>query len=250
MEVLMSPYQDVLLAWGINGFLTVIGCYLVISAIIARMPPIPKLMKTALPLKQRGQRILLGIFGTLLIFPTMLTIYKEAIGVSAPLFQPKIQEMKAESEMTNWLMSDAIQIASLKPLSAPMFDPYQAPNCEKVESFGLQQKSIRRLKYGAFHNKLYVYVGRVSSYGGKNNIYLQSSNNSRSWPNSGVIEENDFQQRYNNNHEWKYQSSFQKSGDYVDFSFNGQSYRLTVSRIYSPLFGANSIAIDICRLRE
>jgi hypothetical protein len=238
--------KDIILAWGINGFLALGGGYLVVSAIIARMIPIPKLMVNPFPVKSKGQRLLLGIFGLVLIFPTLLGIYREAFfGVSTTLTDPAIPEEVSEPKAANWPASDAVQIASLSGWSARGL----SFKCEKVESFGLQQKNIRRLKYGAFQNKLYVYVGSVSSFGGMNNIYLLSSGASGSWPESGTMEEKDLQQRFNSAREWKRQASFQKSGDYIDFSFDGRSYRLTVSRIYSPLFGTNSVAIEICQQR-
>ena len=46
--------KDILLAWGLNGFLAIGGGYLVVSAIIARMIPIPKLMVSAYPVKSKG----------------------------------------------------------------------------------------------------------------------------------------------------------------------------------------------------
>ena len=130
------------------------------------------------------------------------------------------------------------------------FGPTQSMACEKVESFGLAEQNIRRLKFGAFQNEFYVYLGNVNSAGGTNTLYLLTSSSPNSWPESGEPQEKAFQRRFIKHQEWKTDFSFQRSGDSVDFRAEGRTFRLTISSIYSALIGPNSVAIEICEERR
>lgn len=267
--------KEILLAWGPQGFLGIAGCYLMFSAIIGKLLPIPFFVTKERQLASEKQRMLLGIFGLVLALPILLSIYLGVfLGFHSPMLQAPEIPHEVEKSINKGNGSRMEELGSYKRLTfsrdqrllglkdlqrsnakAIIFtttliaaEEIQPNDCRKVESFGLEQRHIQRLKYESFQKKVFVYVGDIHTF--KNtNLYIFTADTG--WQDSGYIKESDFLRRYDAiSGDKKLLLKVERRGDSVEFDCSGQKYRLIVNGLYKVLLGADKISVEICELRR
>lgn len=261
--------KDVILSWGLNGFLGVSGCYLVVCSIMGCLVRIPMLVLTERELKTRIQRGLLGAFGILLASPIILAAYggvfrNTSIFIGSPGRTPEtvtneapppnhslIWDSEAPIKNVSYFLGSAESresragSASIGTRRVPR-RTFQTEKCREVESFGLVQRNIRRLKSEEFKGQVFVYIGDIKTFWGSSSLYVFVANPD-SWPESGYIGESDFERRLNSiSPDVKRSLDVKRPGDHIDFDFAGRSYHLSVTKIYSVLLGDDKIALRIC----
>lgn len=262
--------KDIILSWGLNGFLGVSGCYLVVCSIMGCLVRIPMLVRTERELETRIQRALLGAFGILLALPIIVGAYSGVFRgtltfVSSPETKETVtKEAPPPSHSLIWDSEAPIRYASYVLGSAESREyraasaligtrrvprrTSQTENCREVEAFGLVQRNIRRLKSEEFKGQVFVYIGDIKTLWGSSHLYVFVASPDQ-WPESGYIGESDFERRLNSiSPDVKRSLDVKRPGDHIDFDFGGRSYDLSVTKIYSVLLGDDKIALRICAL--
>lgn len=231
-------------------FLGLIGLYLIIVAIAGQF--IPRNIR----LKTLKQRKLLGAFGFLLFAPTLFSLYIEFFTKFTPsTFPPDIQEQVIEHEQAPAdslgsleLKIDAqpIHFAGIIPglLPSNLTNGHsQKPACQRVEYFGLEQKSIRQLKHSSFGDKVFVYVSDII-YNKPFDVYLAIGENLNL---KNLVKELDFDQRMKETNTGKlFHLKVEKAGGTLEFEYAGKTFRLNVVKIYAVFFGKNKVVMEIC----
>jgi hypothetical protein len=253
-----SDFVDLLRDWGLGGVMGMGGCYLIVGSIAGKIIPIGTYIP---PIRLRiKQRVLLALFGFMLALPIIWSSYGQVIyGTRGRLFRPpetaekvvtsKVSDRRLESE----LLINSVQLASSMDGSrpAPRALTRGGESCPVVESFGLDQRNIRRLKFEPFQGRVFVYVGDVHSVLWKTTKLFIVIGEGDSWPSSGKIEEADFYRRFNKiPNKNKVVLEVHRSGELTFFAYAGRRYRLTVTEVYAVLLGADKISIEICELQE
>src|SRR5947209_5126186 len=249
---------NIILAWGLTGCLGVAGCYLIVASIVGQFIEVPPIIKVRLRVSRKPQRVLLGFFGLILAFPVLFTAWKDVFkGYQTPLVAPQIKEEVKPNEQTGASPSQKLSFRddhrddrggrfqtvgwgqSPEPASLvtpAKFSPFgrpQAGRCEKVESFGLEQYHLRSLKYAQFQGGVYLYVGDIRTFG-DTDLYLTFGKRGF-LPEAGEMSESEFIEKVGSNK--KQHLSVNHSGTSTDFEYRGIEYRLTVTDIYTAIFG-------------
>lgn len=261
---------NIILAWGLQGCLGVAGCYLILGSIMGRLISFPPIVKREHRVRHKAERFLLGFFGLLLAFPIVFAAWRDIFrGIQTTVVPPKIEEKVKEPDPTSSLLFPELNIgeehsaahigrmrqikwnqnSEISPLIiTSKFSPvnrFQNSNCEKIESFGLEQYKVRTLKYHKFRGEVYVYVGDIRTFGGTD-LYLAIGKVSLS-TGTGEISESEFLGRVGSSNKLKL--NFKRKGASMEFDYLGMRYRLTVTNIYIAIFGTDKIAVDICEIK-
>ncbi|MCI0336793.1 MAG: hypothetical protein L0226_04405 [Acidobacteria bacterium] len=246
--------------WGLWGCLGLGGCYLILGSIIGVLGPLPFIFPSRHRLKSKIERVLLALFGFLLAAPIIIYAYGESIYGKKPKFlEPGTPEYVKDSDSSKTSIFRQILERPRYSITESNFHPellltnvsYRFPNqrprqdCQIVESFGLTQRSIRRLQYKPFQNQVFVYVGDIH-YFGASSLYV-FTDKSDAWPATASIPESEVQKRIDKSSS-KEILRFKRTGQELYFGYGGKRYRLTVKQIYSVLFGADKIAVEICEM--
>ena len=251
---------DLINSLGFVGVASLLGCWLVLGAILGRLIALSHILQRDVELPYVYQRLLVGLVGTAFLAPGLHALY---FGGAARTVAPVAPEYVAPGDSASrtslrprpfgrarsrvrlrTLDSHAAQLAPA-PTSVGLFQA--ARSCNKVESFGLYANSIRRLKYQAFRGRVYIDVGNVSSpRHGSTEVYLFSTD--ASTPGDGKIDSATFQRLWNEASPLHQEASIQAPGDSVTFPYNGTQYKLTVLQIYKALLGADEIVVEVCAL--
>jgi hypothetical protein len=237
---------------GLLGVTALLGCWLIVGSIIGKLLAISHVLQRDVLLTRAYQRVLLGVFGAVLLGPGLHKLY---YGESSQFVSPQPEEYVApgsgvsHTSLLPGLPDMQYRRAKLVLVSAgassTLFQRLNA--CGKVESFGLYANSIRRLKYEAFHGKVYLYVGDISAPGhGSTGVHLFSTDGSA--PADGKIDAATFQRLWSAASPLQRQASIQKAGDSFTFMYGGVQYKITVSQIYKVLLGNDEIVVDICEM--
>lgn len=245
------------------GCLGVAGCYLVTGAILGKLIPVSPLVRRGLTVRNRTQRVLLALFGLSLAVPIVYESWKKAfLGFDTTLTTPSIQEEVKKPEKPNLSgaqgslpqagqRADEVAVirkvgwgpepaASLTTFAA---GPPQEVPCQKVESFGLEQYNVRKLKYERFRGEVFVYAGDVRALFGGTDVYVIIGK--APLPDDGQVSESDIEKASSF---IARKGSIKRRGDSIDFEHLGRKYRLTVTRIYTAVFGADKLAVSICEV--
>jgi hypothetical protein len=248
-------FFDLLKDWGLGGVLGMGGCYLVVGSIAGRIIPIGNSVPP-IPIRTRKQRFFLALFGCVLALPIIWSAYGQVFfGTPGRLFKPPETVEKVTASKTSKhrlrgeLLVNAVQLASF--MGGPLVTPALAhgESCSAVESFGLEQRDIRQLKFEPFQGRVYVYVGDVHSVLWKPTKVFVVIGEKDSWPSSGQLKESEFYRRFNRiSDKNKAYLEVHRSGEAMSFSYAGRRYRLTVTEVYAVLLGVDKIAIEICEM--
>ena len=249
---------DFINSLGFVGVAGLVGCWLIVGAILGELLAVRHIFNRDVQLQHAYQRVLLGVFGGVLLGPGLHTMYN---GSSARLIAPDSKEFVAPAgpSQTKLRLGKPDFDQSIAKLRRTEYHPLQAglvpalvffqgrTSCSKVESFGVHNNSIRRLKYQAFRGRLYFYVGAINSpRRGSTQVYLFSTDASA--PPDGSIDNATFQRLWKAATPLQEQESVQRPGDSFDFPYAGGQYKLTVSQIYKVLLGDDQVAVDVCAL--
>jgi len=266
-EIVMD-ISTIISSWGPLGLIGFAGCYLVTVGIAGQYVSIGKwkLVKGRTSRLTKNQRLLFSIFGSLLAAPLMIQFYLKAVhNEPVILYQDaKVDEYvkpvdspKPPASPTGQQrnLSDGALVGvnysphtemTLVPAASPGSNAAQKEGCQVVESFGLDQRSIRGLKYAGFQKSVSIYVGDIHyTWYSPTTVYIVAGSPD-ALP-TGRMSPSEFSKRtggIGNGNKWALNVG--KQGDSTQFIFNGKSYRVTVKEIYASLFGTDKIAVEIC----
>ncbi|MEW6210009.1 MAG: hypothetical protein AB1631_16705 [Acidobacteriota bacterium] len=250
MEIL-----SVISSWGPLGVLGYVGCHLVIMGIAGRYVSMLKLKpatgKTS-HLTQK-QRWLFCIFGSLLAAPLIIQLYLqvkhnepvklyEEVKVDEyvkPIDSPKSQERN--------FAGSALMAVNYSPGVLPA-ESNAAQGCQVVEAFGLDQRSVRRLKYAGFQNNVCLYVGDIHyTWYSATTVHIIVGS-PEALPTGGMnpSEFNKRISRVSDGNRWVLRVN--RQGDFTQFAYNGKNYRVTVKGIHASLLGTDRIAVEVCEM--
>ena len=249
---------DFLNTIGLPGVMALIGCWMIVGAIIGKLLALSHLLQQDVVLQRVYQRVMLGVFGAVLLGPGLHLVYQ---GSAARVVSPTPPDYVAPPASASH--TTAQPQASEIPLRAPEWKAiphsharllrasavFAAPqkSCRTVESFGLYAHNLRRLKYQPFHGQVYAYVGDISSpSNGTTNVYLFST--STSAPGDGKIDDPTFQRLWGSASPLQAQKAIRSLGDSFTFPYDGAQFKLTVTQIYKVLVGSDEIVVEICEL--
>ncbi len=251
----------VISSWGPCGVLGSAGCYLVTAGIAGQYFSIGKWRPVHGRTSRltKNQRWLFSIFGSLLAAPLIIQLYltvahNEPVRLYQdvkvdeyvkPADSPKSQE---RSFFDGALMGVNYSPQPPAPVSYTGSNAAQKPGCQIVESFGLDQRNIRRLKYAGFQNSVCLYVGDIHyTWYSSTSVHIVVSN-PEALP-TGGMSPSDFSKRISgigDGNRWTLNVG--KQGDSTQFTFNGKSYRVTVKGVYASIFGTDKIGVEICEM--
>lgn len=250
-----NDFVGLLKDWGLGGVMGMGGCYLVVGSIAGRIIPIGSYVPL-IPLRTRKQRFLLALFGCVLALPIIWSAYGQVLlGAPGRLFKPPETVEKVTTPKTGKLVLsgelpvNSVQLASFmrEPLVTPAST--RGESCPAVESFGLEQRAVRQLKFERFQSRVFVYVGDVHSVLREPTKVSVVIGEKDSWPSSGQIKESEFYRRFNRiSNKDKAAMEVHRSGDAMSFIYAGRRYRLTVTKVYAVLFGEDKIVVEICEM--
>src|SRR6185369_11071078 len=248
-----SSFIDLLKDWGLGGVMGVGGCYLVVGSIAGKIIPIGNYVPLV-RLRLR-QRVLLAGFGCVLALPIIWSSYGQMInGTRGILFQPPETPERVAAPKTSdqqprgELPANSVRLARFTGETRAVL---ASASCPAVESFGLNQRNIRQLKFAPFQGMVFIYVGDVHSASREPTELSVVIGERSSWPSSGHIDESDFYRRLNRvPAENKVAMEISQSGDSTSFTYADRQYRLTVTAVYAVLFGPDKIAVEICEVPE
>lgn len=246
----MAWLGDVIRAVGITAFFGISGAYLIVAAIVGQF--VPKQIR----IKSIGQRAALGFFGFLLFLPTLFSIYAGIFTPYSPRGLPpeipeRIYRLPASPQDTlqqnNALTGKQLALIHTPRAVPSGLQPAKQPECRPVESFGLTENHIRRLKYPGFQDRVFVYIDDIR-FMRKSELKLVIADKS-ALPASGAMQTGDFQERVQRLNAVSVQKlRVTTPGDSLDFTVNNTLYRLRIKKIYLVFFGSDKLAIEICRL--
>jgi len=254
---------DFLNTIGLPGLLALIGCWMIVGAIIGKLLALSHLLEKDVVLDRIYERVMLGAFGVVLLGPGLHLVYQgSAARVVSPTppdyvatpasanhtsLQPQASEIPLRTaQWREFAGSPARLVRSNLVRASAMFGAPQK-SCRTVESFGLYAHSLRRLKYQAFHGQVYAYVGDVSSpSNGATNVYLFST--STSAPGDGKIDDPTFQRLWTSASPLQLQKPIRSLGESFTFPYDGAQFKLTVTQIYKVLVGSDEIVVEICEM--
>jgi hypothetical protein len=254
MEIL-----SVIGSWGPLGVLGYVGCHLVIMGIAGRYVSMLKLKPVAGKTSHltKNQRWLFCVFGSLLAAPLIIQLYLQVKhdepvrvyqDVKVEEFVKPVEELKGEERnLADGALMAANYSSGIEILPAA-YAPSGVQGCQTVESFGLDQRSVRRLKYAGFQNNVSLYVGDIHyTWYSATTVYIIVSN-PEALP-AGGMSPSEFSKRIggvSDGNRWVLRVN--KQGDFTQFSYNGKNYRVTVKGVYASLFGTDRIAVEICQM--
>jgi hypothetical protein len=246
--------------FGLPGVLALLGSWLIVGAIIGKLLAITHILKQEVLIQRGYQRLLLGIFGGVLLGPGLHLLYE---GPSAARFvtptptdyvapgsavnhtdiRPSSLRLPVRDSMQVRIFSESARLV----LAGARIAPAQSQRpCRTVESFGLYAHSIRRLKYQQFRGQVFAYVGDIN--GPKyapTNISLFSSDASA--PRDGEIDDPTFRRLWTSASPLQLQKSLYPTQSFT-FVYAGSQYKLTIAQIYKVLIGTDQTVVDICEL--
>lgn len=255
----------VISSWGPIGILGSAGCYLVTAGIAGQYISIWKWRPVSGRTSRltKNQRLLFGIFGSLLAAPLIIQLYLTAAynepvrlyqdakvdEYVKPVDSPKSQERNFfDGALVGVKYSPDAEAPLPAPAAYPSSNAAQKPGCQIVESFGLDQRNIRRLKYEKFQNSICLYVGDIHyTWYDPTTVYIVVSS-PEALP-TGGMNPSEFGKRVGgigDGNKWILKAG--KQGDSTQFAFNGKNYRVTVKGIYASLLGTDKIAVEICEM--
>jgi hypothetical protein len=239
---------DFLNTIGLPGVMALIGCWMMVGAIIGKLLALSHLLQQDVVLQRVYQRVMLGVFGAVLLGPGLHLVYQgSAARVVSPTPVDYVAPPASASHTTAQPQASEIPHSHARLLRASAVFAAPQKSCRTVESFGLYAHNLRRLKYQPFHGQVYAYVGDISSpNNGATNVYLFST--STSAPGDGKIDDPTFQRLWGSASPLQAQKAIRSLGDSFTFPYDGAQFKLTVTQIYKVLVGSDEIVVDICEL--
>ena len=118
--------------------------------------------------------------------------------------------------------------------------------CDAVESFRLEQRSLKRFEKAEFGGRLHVYVGDIHAYKAFELTVFEDDH--ENWQPFEKIKESRFAERIASVALGKRHAfSVRALNDSVSFDFAGQRYALRVIKIEAPWIGSDYLTIEVCK---